>query len=134
MNNLIFVFFYSVLHFSGFTIFTKFLNSSKIEFQENNKLYSSFYPLISLFFIGNMNLILNFFTPLKKVAIFVVTIFLKIGKIFLKRTDLHHDSSHKPVNAFCSVLLAKYLGFKRIKTETGASMNARAVASALVMI
>ena len=24
----------------------------------------------------------------------------KIGKIFLKRTDLHHDSSHKPVSAF----------------------------------
>lgn len=58
----------------------------------------------------------------------------KIGKIFLKRTDLHHDSSHKPVNAFCSVLLAKYLGFKRIKTETGASMNARAVASACALL
>ena len=29
----------------------------------------------------------------------------KVGKIYLKRTDLHHDSSHKPVNSFssCSV-------------------------------
>ena len=79
MNNLIFVFFYSVLHFSGFTIFAKFLNSSEKEFQENDKLYYSFYPLISLFFIGNINLVLNFFTPLKKVAIFVVLIFLLIA-------------------------------------------------------
>ena len=55
----------------------------------------------------------------------------KIGKIFLKRTDLHHDSSHKPVSAFSSVYFAKHiLKAKKIITETGASMNARAVASA----
>ena len=76
MNNLIFVFFYSVLHFSGFTVFTKFLKISKTEVLEKSKLYSSFYPLISLFFLGNLNLILNFFTPLKNVAMYVVTIFL----------------------------------------------------------
>ncbi len=76
MNNLIFVFFYSVLHFSGFTFFTKFLKISKTEVLEKSKLYSSFYPLISLFFLGNLNLILNFFTPLKNVAMYVVTIFL----------------------------------------------------------
>ena len=33
----------------------------------------------------------------------------KIGKIFLKRTDLHHDSSHKPVNAFSSCYFAKHI-------------------------
>ena len=33
----------------------------------------------------------------------------KIGKIFLKRTDLHHDSSHKPVSAFSSVFFAKHI-------------------------
>ena len=65
MNNLIFVFFYSVLHFSGFTFFTNFLKISKTEVLEKSKFYSSFYPLISLFFLGNLNLILNFFTPLK---------------------------------------------------------------------
>ena len=55
----------------------------------------------------------------------------KVGKIFLKRTDLHHDSSHKPVNAFSSCYFAKHiLKVKRIITETGASMNARAVAAA----
>jgi tryptophan synthase beta chain len=55
----------------------------------------------------------------------------KIGKIYLKRTDLHHDSSHKPVGAFSSVYFAKHiLKAKKIITETGASMNARAVASA----
>ena len=54
----------------------------------------------------------------------------KVGRIFLKRTDLHHDSSHKPVNAYASVKLAKYLGYKRIYTETGAAQNSRAVAAA----
>ena len=33
----------------------------------------------------------------------------KVGKIFLKRTDLHHDSSHKPVNAFSSCYFAKHI-------------------------
>ena len=51
-------------------------------------------------------------------------------KIFLKRTDLHSDASHKPVNAYSSVSLAKHLGYKKVITETGASMNARAVAAA----
>ena len=54
----------------------------------------------------------------------------KVGKIFLKRTDLHSDASHKPVNAYSSVSLAKHLGYKKVITETGASMNARAVAAA----
>ena len=55
----------------------------------------------------------------------------KIGKIFLKRTDMHGDRSHKPVSAFSSCYFAKHiLKVKRIITETGASMNARAVAAA----
>jgi len=59
----------------------------------------------------------------------------KVGRIFLKRTDLHHDSSHKPVNAFSSCYMAKHiLKVKKIITETGASMNARAVASACSLL
>ena len=54
----------------------------------------------------------------------------KVGKIFLKRTDLTSGGSHKPVNALGSVKLAKYLGYKRIYTETGAAQNSRAVAAA----
>ncbi len=54
----------------------------------------------------------------------------KIGKIYLKRTDLHTNHSHKPVSAYSSCKLAKYLGFKKILTETGAFQNGRAVASA----
>ena len=42
----------------------------------------------------------------------------KIGKIYLKRTDLHHDSSHKPVGAFSSVYFAKHiLKAKKIKND-----------------
>ena len=54
----------------------------------------------------------------------------KVGKIFLKRTDLTSGGSHKPINALASVKLAKYLGYKRIYTETGAAQNSRAVAAA----
>ena len=54
----------------------------------------------------------------------------KVGKIYLKRTDLTSGGSHKPVNALGSVKLAKYLGYKRIYTETGAAQNSRAVAAA----
>ena len=54
----------------------------------------------------------------------------KKGKIFLKRTDLHTNHSHKPVSAYSCCKLAKYLGFKKILTETGAFQNGRAVASA----
>ena len=54
----------------------------------------------------------------------------KIGKIYLKRTDLHTNHSHKPISAYACCKLAKYLGFKKILTETGAFQNGRAVASA----
>ena len=53
----------------------------------------------------------------------------KVGKIFLKRTDLTSGGSHKPINALASVKLAKYLGYKRIYTETGAAQNSRGVAA-----
>ena len=33
----------------------------------------------------------------------------KVGRIYLKRTDLHHDSSHKPVSSFSSCYMAKHI-------------------------
>jgi tryptophan synthase beta chain len=54
----------------------------------------------------------------------------KVGRIYLKRTDLHTSHSHKPISAYSCCKLAKYLGFKKILTETGAFQNGRAVASA----
>ncbi|SVC58854.1 uncharacterized protein METZ01_LOCUS311708, partial [marine metagenome] len=54
----------------------------------------------------------------------------KVGKIYLKRTDLTSGGSHKPVNALAFSKLAKYLGYKKIYTETGAAQNSRAVAAA----
>ena len=53
----------------------------------------------------------------------------EVGKIYLKRTDLTSGGSHKPVNALGLVKLAKYLGYRRIYTETGAAQNSRAVAA-----
>ena len=59
----------------------------------------------------------------------------KVGKIYLKRTDLHHDSSHKPVNSFSSCYMAKHIfKAKKIICETGASMHSRSVAAACAML
>ncbi len=59
----------------------------------------------------------------------------KIGKIYLKRTDLHHDSSHKPVNSFSSCYMAKHIfKAKKIICETGASMHSRSVAAACSLL
>lgn len=44
-------------------------------------------------------------------------------KVFLKREDLVHGGSHKLNNALGQVLLAKYMGKKRIITETAAGMH-----------
>ena len=59
----------------------------------------------------------------------------KVGKIYLKRTDLHHDSSHKPVNSFSSCYMAKHIfKAKKIICETGASMHSRSVAAACSLL
>ena len=59
----------------------------------------------------------------------------KVGRIYLKRTDLHHDSSHKPVNSFSSCYMAKHIfKAKKIICETGASMHSRSVAAACALL
>ena len=48
----------------------------------------------------------------------------KVGRIYLKRTDLHHDSSHKPVNSFSSCYMAKHIfKAKKIICETGVNLG-----------
>jgi len=50
-------------------------------------------------------------------------------KIYLKREDLLHTGAHKINNALGQILLAKYMGKKRIITETGAGQHGVAVAT-----
>lgn len=51
------------------------------------------------------------------------------AKIYLKREDLNHTGAHKINNALGQILLAKYLGKKRIIAETGAGQHGVATAT-----
>ncbi|MFH1956875.1 MAG: tryptophan synthase subunit beta [bacterium] len=50
-------------------------------------------------------------------------------KIYLKREDLLHTGAHKINNALGQVLLAKYMGKKRLIAETGAGQHGVAAAT-----
>jgi len=56
----------------------------------------------------------------------------KVGgaKIYFKREDLAHTGAHKINNAIGQILLAKYMGKKRIVAETGAGQHGVATATA----
>lgn len=76
MNNLIFILFYNVLYFSGRRL-VLFLKPKSFEnFFENQVIINSLFPIFSLFFLGNTNLILNFFIPLKTSALITTVLFL----------------------------------------------------------
>ena len=51
------------------------------------------------------------------------------AKIYLKREDLSHTGAHKINNAIGQILLAKYMGKKRIIAETGAGQHGVATAT-----
>jgi len=51
------------------------------------------------------------------------------GKIYLKREDLCHTGAHKLNNTLGQILIAKYLGKKRILAETGAGQHGVATAT-----
>ena len=56
----------------------------------------------------------------------------KIGgaKIYLKREDLNHSGAHKINHCIGEVLLAKYMGKKKVIAETGAGQHGVALATA----
>ena len=56
----------------------------------------------------------------------------KIGgaRIYLKREDLNHSGAHKLNHCMGEVLLAKYMGKKRVIAETGAGQHGVALATA----
>ncbi|MCS7231778.1 MAG: tryptophan synthase subunit beta [Elusimicrobiota bacterium] len=55
-------------------------------------------------------------------------------KIYLKREDLCHTGAHKINNAIGQVLLAKFMGKKRIIAETGAGQHGVATATACAVL
>jgi tryptophan synthase beta chain len=58
-----------------------------------------------------------------------LTNYYKKAKIYLKREDLSHTGAHKINNAIGQILLAKYMGKKRIIAETGAGQHGVATAT-----
>lgn len=59
----------------------------------------------------------------------------KLGgaKIYLKREDLNHTGAHKINNVLGQVLLAKYMGKKKVIAETGAGQHGVATATAAAL-
>ena len=84
-NNLFIIFLYFLLSvffiFIG-KLFFDFFIKSKNENQEMVKIYRSFYPLIGIFFFGNVLLIFNFFTGLNKIPIFIFFLILFLFSLF----------------------------------------------------
>ena len=56
--------------------------------------------------------------------------FLGGARIYLKREDLNHSGAHKLNHCMGEVLLAKYMGKKRVIAETGAGQHGVALATA----
>jgi tryptophan synthase beta chain len=56
------------------------------------------------------------------------------AKIYLKREDLNHTSSHKINNVLGQVLLAKHMGKTRVIAETNAGEHGVAVATAFALM
>lgn len=52
------------------------------------------------------------------------------AKIYLKREDLNHSGAHKLNHCMAEVILAKYMGFKKVIAETGAGQHGVALATA----
>ncbi|MBD3316806.1 MAG: tryptophan synthase subunit beta [Chitinivibrionales bacterium] len=55
------------------------------------------------------------------------------AQIYLKREDLNHTGAHKITNSLGQVLLAKYMGKKRVIAETGAGQHGVATATAAAL-
>lgn len=60
----------------------------------------------------------------------------KLGgaKIYLKREDLNHTGAHKINHCLGEVLLAKYMGKKKLLAETGAGQHGVALATAAAIV
>lgn len=56
------------------------------------------------------------------------------AKIYLKREDLAHTGSHKINNTLGQVLLAQYMGKKRVIAETGAGQHGVATATSAALL
>tara|TARA_X000000368_G_scaffold196337_1_gene154932 strand:+ start:1461 stop:3107 length:1647 start_codon:yes stop_codon:yes gene_type:complete len=78
MNSIIYIFFYLFLYFLGrgvFTLFTNLYGLKSLNYKIASIPINIFYPIISLFYIGNLILVFNFFTGTNKTFIYLIGVF-----------------------------------------------------------
>ena len=105
MNNLIFLSFYLIFYFSGIGINKLFSRKANddLDILNNSKfLLHDLYPLLSLFVLGNLNLVINFFLPLNKI---VVPVLLVIFSLFIFGLIESIKSKLKNVNLLNQVFI-----------------------------
>ena len=95
------------------------LETTYIKLKDNNEFKEKFYSDLSEF-VGRPSP-LYFAERLTK--------HYGTGSIWLKREDLNHTGAHKINNTVGQILLAKYMGKKRIIAETGAGQHGVATAT-----
>jgi hypothetical protein len=81
MNNIVFLTFYLIFYFSGLGIIKLFSRNSKNNLDNINNsklLFHDLYPLLTLFILGNLNLFLNFFLPINKIVLPLLSIIFSL--------------------------------------------------------
>ncbi len=106
------------------------LHANVIELQEryldiiNNQIFIKEYDTLLKHYVGRPS-------PLYEAA----NLSKKTGaKVFLKREDLNHTGAHKINNTIGQILLARFLGKKRIIAETGAGQHGVATATVCALM
>ena len=108
MNSIIYIFFYLFLYFLGRGVFIllKSLNGlNSLNYKIATIPINIFYPIISLFYIGNLILIFNFFTGTNKTFIYLIGIF----PILLNFLHIF-KSSYKQIDIVIKFLILSILG------------------------
>ncbi len=82
MNNFIFLIFYLASYLCGKSLFILIVKNNKFSknkidrFEDINNYIHNLYPLFSIFALGNLVLLLNFFTPIKEVLLLIFGFFI----------------------------------------------------------
>lgn len=102
-NTILFLFFYFFIYLLGRGIFIFLCKLLKVPITKNSFIHSShFFPLFGLFLIGEIKLLLNFFTSTNLYLIFFIIFFISYNFFFLLK---------KIENFYTQLIIATILGF-----------------------
>ena len=111
MNNLVFLSFYLIFYFSGLGIIKLFTRNTKnnLDTINNSKLlFHDLYPLLTLFILGNLNLVLNFFLPLNKIVLPLLSI---IFSLFIYGLFTSFNSRFKSISILNQLIIPLIVSF-----------------------